>query len=471
MFRSALLILSGNTLFFVLVLARNLVVARLVSVEDYGIAATFAISMAIVEMMSDLGFQQMIVQNKDGNDPALQSSLQGFQVVRAVLSCVVLYFLAHPIARFLHVPEVAWAFQMLALVPILNGFMHFDIHRKIRTMNYLPTLSTRVLPALVSLLLVWPLFSMFGDYRVMLYAILAQVMLSVLISHFVADRPYRLSFDAVIIKRAFRFGWPLLANGILLFAVFHGEKLIVGRELGMAELAVFAMGFTLTLRPTLVLTSSAQSFFLPQLSAARDDGKLFTDLSMTILQFSLLSGALLVVFTVLFGTQIVDFLLGDKYGGLIPLLLWLAILQAFRAFKSGAAVVSVAQGKTSNATIANLFRVASMPVSWYIAATSGNIFLVVLVATIGESCGYIVSLVLLKNRLKLNLRAMIWPVVSILALLAFAAINGPIPGGSGPPLSPAVHFGGLLLIFALAIFSMKNLRRYAYRRVVLHHLD
>ena len=55
MFRSTLFLLSGNAFGSLMMLVRNLLVARLISVENYGIAATFAICMAIVEMMSTLG--------------------------------------------------------------------------------------------------------------------------------------------------------------------------------------------------------------------------------------------------------------------------------------------------------------------------------------------------------------------------------------------------------------------------------
>ena len=41
--RALLLILSGNALTSILLLVRSLVVARLLTLEDFGIAATFAI--------------------------------------------------------------------------------------------------------------------------------------------------------------------------------------------------------------------------------------------------------------------------------------------------------------------------------------------------------------------------------------------------------------------------------------------
>jgi len=100
----------------------------------------------------------------------------------------------------------------------------------------------------------------------MLYGILAHVSLTVITSHLVAERPYYLVFDRNVIGRSLKFGWPILLNAVLLFFVFQGDKMIVGRLLGMENLAIFAIGVTLTLTPTLVIAKSAQNFFLPQLS-------------------------------------------------------------------------------------------------------------------------------------------------------------------------------------------------------------
>ena len=71
MFRSALLILSGNLTSYMLLFLRNLLVARLIGVSDYGIASTFLLSMSIVEMMSALGIQQQLILRKDGDDADL----------------------------------------------------------------------------------------------------------------------------------------------------------------------------------------------------------------------------------------------------------------------------------------------------------------------------------------------------------------------------------------------------------------
>ncbi len=66
MLRNAFMLVSGNAFGSALLLVRNLIIARLVSPEDYGIASTFAVAMSIVEMLSYLGLNQMIVVDRDG---------------------------------------------------------------------------------------------------------------------------------------------------------------------------------------------------------------------------------------------------------------------------------------------------------------------------------------------------------------------------------------------------------------------
>ncbi|WP_176438512.1 oligosaccharide flippase family protein [Actibacterium lipolyticum] len=461
MFRSALLLLSGNAFSSLMLLVRNLLVARLISVEDYGIAATFALSMAIVEMISQLGLQQLIVQAKDGEDPKLQAGLQGFQALRGLLAGGFLLLIAYPLANFLGVPEVAWAYQLMALVPVLNGFVHFDVFRLQRQMIYLPHILTISVPALVSVALVWPLNGIFGDYRVMLYAVLAQGVLTLVTSHLVAKTRYRATLDRSIMARGLGFGWPLLINGLLLFAVFNGEKLVIGRELGMVPLAMFAMGFTLTLTPTLVLARSLQSFFLPQLSAANDPDR-FERIGAATIQANILNGLLQIAAIMLLGPLLVESVLGEKYAPLVPLLLWLSILQAVRVFKSGPAVVALAKAKTDNAMWANLCRVASLPLSWYLAANGYDLINIIWVAIGAELVAMCVSLFLLGRRVGYPL-SRVWGSIAVALgfMVALALRDWFAQDGAAPIWTSAV----CIAMFGLSLASMTALKGYVMARV------
>ncbi len=467
MLRSALLILTGNAASALLTLARNLIVARMISAEHYGIAATFAIAVSVAEMMSNLGLQQQIVQARTGDDTRFQAGVQGFSVLRGLLAGVGLFLLAAPLTAFLNIEGVTWAFQAMALVPILNACVHFDIHRMTRQMHFWPLILTGTVPPLLAVVALWPLSVWFGDYRIMLYSILIQSVLAVATSHLTARRPYRVSLDTEIIKQSFSFGWPLLVNGILLFIVFQGDKLIVGRELGMATLAIFAMGYTLTLTPTLLIAKSAQNFFLPQLSDAHRNGTAmdapFDHLARTVIQVGLLNGVLLVLGVSLLGPPLVSFLLGEKYAALLPLLTWLAILQAFRVFKSGSSIVALARGQTSNATIANLMRVLALPVAWYALVKGGDLLTVIWIATLGEIAGFAVSLLLLQWRLNVGLSGTAASFACTLFVLGIAAGSAYF----GASLSPTLFLIALFVASGILVWSMADLRLYVRRSGVV----
>jgi len=457
------MLLSGNAAASVLLLARNLIVARLIPVEDYGIAATFAVTMALVEMSTQFGLQQQIIQSKDGEDIRFQSALQGFQVIRGVFAGAMLFALAGPIAAFLRIPDVAWAYQVMATLPVLRSFQHFDIHRLNRALRYGPLLLTGVIPAIVSLAIVWPLALWLGDYRVMLFALVVHEALGAVTSHLVAERPYRLVFDRAIMAGSLRFGWPLLLNGMLLFLVMQGDKLIVGRELGMVALGIFGMGITLTLTPTLILAKSTQNFFLPQLSAAASntDGPeqtRFEHVARAAFQAALLNGTILILGVFFLGLPLVQILLGDKYAALQPLMIWLAVQQGLRVFKSGPSTAAVARAVTSNAMWPNLLRVAAFPVIWISVQNGGGLGDVIVIALIAEALGYAFALVLAQVRLGVVLRPLV-PSLLVTSTVIAAAMILPAVGQNGSAM--LANLALFMLAPVLLLASMGDLRRYA----------
>ena len=461
MFRKAALIFTGNAAASLLLLLRSLLIGRMISVADFGIAATFALVMAVVEMLSAMGLQQQIVQARDGDDPYFQSAIQGFHLLRGVMSALLIVMLAGPIAAFMGVPEVAWAYRVLALVPLLNGLTHFDIHRLSRGMDFLPMILAKVLPALGSVLSIFLLVVWFGDYRVMLFAVLVQTVIALATSHLTARRAYRFRLDRVVMLRSLRFGWPLLLNGILLFLVFQGDKIIVGRELGMEDLAILSMGFTLTLAPTLLIAGSVQNLFLPPLSAAQDDPVRFERLAMATIQIVLALGLAMLTGVTLFGGPFVVLVLGERYAALPPLLIWMALMQAIRVFKAASSIIALSRGQTANPMIANLTRAVTLPLAWYAAVQGGDLAVVIWIGIGGEAAGLAISFALIFWRLPLSPRCMVPPAAAAAAVLAVVMLYAAlVPSEAAGKLPPPWVWAALAITGAGMVWTMRDLRAY-----------
>jgi O-antigen/teichoic acid export membrane protein len=461
MLRNVVLIFSGNVFSAILGLVRNLIVARLLTVEHFGIASTFAISMSIVEMLTSLGLHQLIIQDNDGDSPRLQAGLQGFHLLRGTFSSTLLFLLAGPIANFMGTGSIVWAYQLLAFIPFLNGLVHFDIYRLQRQLNYTPSVLSVTIPALLCVLLIWPLYVIFKDYRVMLGIILGQALATVIVSHVFAQRRYSVILAKDIIRHALRFGWPLLINSILIFFVFQGEKIIVGREIGLEALAIFAMGFTLTLWPAMLLANSIQSVFLPLLSETKGDKPAFHRLAMVTLQAHFALGALFVAGGVLVGPMLVGFLLGAKYAPLVGLFPWLVVLQVMRLMEGGSSIIALAAGRTGVSAVSNLVRISVMPFSWYVASKTGNIHLIIWMAIGSELAGLLVSLFMMRRQTRISIAASLWPFGAVMSLCVLAALYAWMgDNATVSPVSPSWMAALIIALFLASLSLMKDLWAY-----------
>lgn len=467
MLKKAVLVVSGNALGSILTLLRNLVVARLVSPENYGIASAFAICMSIVEMLSYIGLNQLMVVDKDGDDPSFQSAMHGFQILRGSFSTVTMFLIANYFAAFMGFAEVGWAFQVLALIPLMNAFQHYDVHRLRRHLNFMPSTLSSVVPPLVSVLSLWPVALIYADYRIMLIGIFVQTIATVILSHVTAERPYRARLDFGLMKKAMAFGWPLLLNGVLIFGVLNGEKLIVGRELGVVQFAFFSMAFTLTMTPTLVLANSCQSLFLPLLSNALKSSKeAFERLCTTSVETGLVIAVLLMLGTSLVGGPLTHLLTGSKYVPIIPLLVPMAVLHAVKVAKTGNSIIVLAIAKTWISAIGNLLRVASLPLSLWVAIVQHDVLAIIWVGTAAELIGFVVVTVLTARKTKSSLAPLMLPV----ALTTLTAVAITVDAYYYPPQTGLVanaHWSQILvaLIGIAALASMRECLRFVRQRI------
>ena len=92
---------------------RNVIIARLVSPSDFGIASMFAISLSLLEMISNLAAEKLIIQATEGDAESFQATIQCLQFIRGSLIALVLFSIAGPLAHLFGVEDVKWAFQWL----------------------------------------------------------------------------------------------------------------------------------------------------------------------------------------------------------------------------------------------------------------------------------------------------------------------------------------------------------------------
>jgi len=423
MLKSGLLLSGANITNAILSLTRNVVVARLISVEDFGIATTFILTMSLVEMVSYVAVERLLVQDKEGDAPHLLATAHTIQLARGAAGTIVLFLASQPIAALFGVPDAAWAYAALAPILLLRGLMNLDLFRLQREMQFVPFVSVEVAAQAVSTVAAAVLAYVLADYRAILFALLLQQLTHTTATHLVARRPYLCGWNAKIALRIGRFGWPLLLNGFLIFGIFQGDRIIVGSHIGMVELGWFSVAFSLTLMPTMLAASTLQTFFLPQLARAQDRPAEFEHLAQVTIQVTLMIGAALAVMFALAGPVVLITLYGPRYETSLSILTLLAVMHSVRFAKAGPAVVALAKARTDNPLIANITRFLTLFVAWYLVHNGAGVVAVVVVGIAGEGLAFAVSLTLLRGRLRLALAPFAAPVLAVATTLGLVCID------------------------------------------------
>jgi O-antigen/teichoic acid export membrane protein len=378
------LIIGGQLLGQVCSFGRNIIVARLLTPEDFGVAATLGIVMSLFEMISNLAVDQLLIQAEDGDKPVFQATAHAFQVVRGMGIGLFVFLLAWPLSRLFDIPEALWALQCVALVPIIRGFMHLDPKRTQREYGFGRDVAAELIPQVVLVLAAWPIAWWLKDYSAMLWLMILQVTVMVFVSHITAERRYSWAWDCQIIERMYAFGWPLLLNGLIMFLIFQGDRLVIGSAYNMTQLGLYSAAFTITFVPYVMITKAVSSLLLPLLSKVQDDSRKFAEYYAIAVCLLCTVGIAVATGFIFLGQRVVTLAYGANYAGVGGYIGWLGTMQSIRMLRVGPTIASMAGGDTRAPLLSNIGRISVFPIAIWMGLTGMPLAWIVVMACLGD---------------------------------------------------------------------------------------
>jgi len=444
--KGALLLSVGQMAGYILSFVRNVALARLLTQADFGIAATFFLTIALLDMASNLASDKLLIQSEDGNDERLQGVVHAFESTRGIVLGLILFALAGPFAHIFGVPEATWAYQLLALAPIIGGFRHLDVARVQRGMRYGPQVIMEVTTSIVALAAVWPLVHWIGDYSTVLWILLLRQAILTVMSHVIAERPYRWAWDSARSREVLVFGWPLVLNGLLLYAAVQGDRLIVGATFPIEELGVYSAAVFLAMTPVMPLGRLHGALALPALSQAQASPARFLRRHMASTQLMAFAGAGVMIVFVLLGDELMRLIYGAKYAGGGALLAWVGAAQAVRMVRMATNTSAMSLGDTQNLLLSNIARGVGVVGAAATAFSNCPVWTVAAAGFAGEVVAITVAGIGLRRRHEIPLKTSAGPTSGVLLFGALAWAVGIAVSGLGAFIAASA----LLIVLCLA---------------------
>ncbi|WP_223432891.1 oligosaccharide flippase family protein [Pseudomonas sp. GL-B-26] len=261
-------------------LGGNLIMARLLMPEMFGIMMIAITVSLVLHMLSDVGLRQNIIQSPRGDDPVFLNTIWTVQIVRGFIlfaSTLLLAALAW-YAQTLNLwstnstyaaPELPLVLAVTGFSAIIVGFQSTKVDLAVRTFQQKKVVLTEFASQVVGLLVMLGIGYFTRSIWSLVIAGLVQSMVNTLLGHFWFEGPSnRLQWERTALDELVGFGrWILLSSAVGVLAMY-GDRVWFGGSMTASELGVYSIAVLILGAVQLALQKVVGAVALPAFSEA-----------------------------------------------------------------------------------------------------------------------------------------------------------------------------------------------------------
>jgi len=223
-------------------LATNIVLARLLAPELFGIMLVVYSLRTGFALISDIGIGQNIVYNKNAEDPDFYNTAWTLEIIRSVILWLVCLAVATPVAQFYQSPVLAWVLPIAALSLVISGLSSASRYLVQKRLQVARLSAYETLIALVgsaaSVLFAYLSPTIWALVLAGLFASLAQTAGSYLL---LPDVKQRLYISKVFALQILHFGKWIFVSSIVYFLSMNFDRLFLAKEVPFELLGVYGI--------------------------------------------------------------------------------------------------------------------------------------------------------------------------------------------------------------------------------------
>jgi O-antigen/teichoic acid export membrane protein len=250
---------KGYSLFFVSLFevgtpfVRMMILSRALSLRELGFASALGATYAGFEQITDFAIYRFVFSARREKYQEALASAHALSVLRGLVVGGLAVAASPFIAMALSLSDYWLDFALLGGVIMIRSLEHLAPRVAERDYRYGVQFKVNVVANGLALTALVGTLLFERTHVALLASLFAQMIGVVAASHALADTPYRLNFRSPLFVEAFRFGYPLMFNGMGLAASSQGDRFIVGAFLGLPALGIYAVATLATLVPMIMV--------------------------------------------------------------------------------------------------------------------------------------------------------------------------------------------------------------------------
>ncbi len=245
-------------------LAANLILARLLFPEAFGLMALVTVVTVGLSLFSDVGIGPAIAQNPRGDDPDFLNTAWTIQVIRGFGLWAMTLLLAWPVAWIYDAPDLVLYLPIAGVALVIAGFNPTRIetahrHLLVGRLTALD-LAAQAIGVGAMVLLAWST----GSVLALVLGAVIQAGAKLALTHFgLPGERNRFRWETTAAKELIRFGKWIFLSTAFWFLTSQGDRAILGRFVTLDVLGVYNIGYFLASFPMLLGHAVNQRLMIP----------------------------------------------------------------------------------------------------------------------------------------------------------------------------------------------------------------
>jgi O-antigen/teichoic acid export membrane protein len=381
---------SGVSLVTITIIASNLlrivstiILTRVLSPTDFGVAGLTGAILNILLMISDVGFGVYIVRHARGDDPHLLDIIWTVRLARGALLTAILIGCAGPLAHLLDKPALQIAIAVTALHFLIDGCSSLAPFTTIRHEKLFMLSLLDIISAVSQTLAGIALALLLRSYWAIILAGLIGTALKSLLSYLLFPHATRrFAYDGQEVLDLWRFGRTIAGAHTIQVLLSNIDKIALSRIFPLSLFGLYTLASNLSSAASGFTTLYPNRILLPAFARAyRDQPDTLAQAyygsrrTLTLLYMMAMGGFIAM------GSAVVDLLYDPRYQPAALYLQLLAIAPAIAMNNYAAREILIVVGRVQALLYANLVRLGWL----LVAGTAGFVILgpIGLVAAVG----------------------------------------------------------------------------------------
>ena len=297
----------------------SIILARLLSPEEYGLIGILTIFIALFNAIVDSGFTNALIRKQDATDTDY-STVFYTNLVLSLIMATTLFFCAKPIAVFFERHELIALTKVMSSIVVINALAIAQRARTTKAIDFKTqtkiTFISSVCSGVIGIVMA---YMGYGVWALVCQQISNQLLSTIFFWIYNKWMP-KLIFSWASFKEMWAFGSKLLASGMIDTAWKEFYQVVIGKCYSPATLGLYTRAKQFVDLCSSNLTSVVQRVSYPVLSSIQDDRARLKGAYQRVIKTTMLLTFVFMMGMAACAKSMIQVLIGEQWLGCVPML-------------------------------------------------------------------------------------------------------------------------------------------------------